>query len=260
MHDTAERAVEGMPDGPLKIAAFQTILAKLLAESNPGEQVRQAPVKASADRTERPSTLTGRILAIRSEGFFKTQRSLGEVRESLIEAATSGSHPFAAVLVDDTSRLSRKLADSLRIFEQLRFAGVRIGFVSQGIDTDSEQAEVLLATHGIVDSLYIKELAKKIHRGVEGRALQGFRTGGRCFGSRSAPIGDPTRRDTYGRPQITRVRLEIDPDQAIVVRRIFANYAAAIQSRPLLNVSTLNPCLRPTVASVIHLGCRRPFL
>jgi len=25
----------------------------------------------------------GRILAIRSEGFFKTQRSLGEVRESL---------------------------------------------------------------------------------------------------------------------------------------------------------------------------------
>ena len=146
--------------------------------------------------------------------------------QRLIEAATSNAHAFGAVLVDDTSRLSRKLADSLRIFEQLRFADVRLIFVSQGIDTDSEQAEVLLATHGIVDSLYIKELAKKTHRGVEGRALQGFHTGGRCFGYRSVPIEDPTRRDAYGRPQIIGVKLEIEPDQAAIVRRIFSDYAA----------------------------------
>jgi site-specific DNA recombinase len=111
--------------------------------------------------------------------------------QGLLKAATSSSHPFGAVLMDDTSRLSRKLADSLRIFEQLQFAGVQLVFVSQGIDTDSEQAEVLLATHGIADSLYIKELAKKTHRGVEGRALQGLHTGGRCFGYRSVPIEDP---------------------------------------------------------------------
>ena len=146
--------------------------------------------------------------------------------QRLLEAATSNTHPFGAVLVDDTSRLSRKLADSLRIFEQLRFAGVRLVFVSQGIDTDSEQAEVLLATHGIVDSLYIKELAKKTHRGVQGRALQGLHTGGRCFGYRSVPIEDPTRTDTYGRPHIVGVQLEIEPDQAAVVRRIFTDYAA----------------------------------
>jgi site-specific DNA recombinase len=130
------------------------------------------------------------------------------------------------ILVDDTGRLSRKLADSLRIFEQLRFSGVGLIFVSQGIDTNSEQAEVLLATHGIVDSLYIKEPAKKTHRGVEGRALQGFHTGSRCFGYCSVPIEDPTRTDTYGRPQIVGVKLEIHPEQAAIVRRIFADYAA----------------------------------
>ena len=146
--------------------------------------------------------------------------------QRLIEAATSKSHPFDAVLVDDTSRLSRKLADSLRIFEQLRFTDVRLVFVSQGIDTDSEQAEVLLATHGIVDSLYIKELGKKTHRGVEGRALQGLHTGGRCFGYRSVPIEEPTRKDAYGRPQIVGVQLEIERGQAAVVRRIFTDYAA----------------------------------
>ena len=146
--------------------------------------------------------------------------------QKLLAAATARAHSLDVILVDDTSRLSRKLADSLRIFEQLRFAGVRLIFVSQGIDTDSEQAEVLMATHGIVDSLYIRELAKKTHRGVEGRALQGFHTGGRCFGYRSTPIEDPTRTDSYGRPQILGVKLEVHPEQAAIVRRIFADYAA----------------------------------
>lgn len=77
-----------------------------------------------------------------------------------------------------------------------------------------------------MDSLYIRELAKKAHRGVEGRALQGLHTGGRCFGYRGAPIEDPLRTDSYGRPQIVGVKLEIYPEQAEVVKRIFADYAA----------------------------------
>jgi DNA invertase Pin-like site-specific DNA recombinase len=140
--------------------------------------------------------------------------------------AAASSRSFDVILVDDTSRISRRLADSLRIFDQLRFSGVRVVFVSQGIDTDSEQAEVLLATHGIVDSLYIRELGKKVHRGVEGRALQGFHTGGRCFGYRSVPIEDPLRTDSYGRPVIVGVRLEVEANQASTVRRIFELYAA----------------------------------
>jgi site-specific DNA recombinase len=78
----------------------------------------------------------------------------------------------------------------------------------------------------IVDSLYIRELAKKVHRGVEGLALRGLHTGGRCFGYRSVPVEDSTKTDTYGRPLITGVRLEIDESQASIVRRIFTDYAA----------------------------------
>jgi len=78
----AERAIDGMDDGPLKIAAFQTILARLLSDSEPGG--RSPAVSKGPDRTgKQPDTLTGRLLAIKAEGFFKTQRSLGEVRESL---------------------------------------------------------------------------------------------------------------------------------------------------------------------------------
>ena len=51
----------------------------------------------------------------------------------MLDAACSSQRPFDVVLVDDTSRLSRRLADSLRISEQLSYAGVRLVFVSQGI-------------------------------------------------------------------------------------------------------------------------------
>ena len=42
--------------------------------------------------------------------------------------------------------------------DQLRFAGFRFVAVSQGIDSASEQADVLMTVHGLVDSLYLKEL------------------------------------------------------------------------------------------------------
>jgi site-specific DNA recombinase len=135
---------------------------------------------------------------------------------------------FDIVLIDDTSRLSRKLADSINLSDQLVFAGVRLVFVSQGIDSQDEQSEVLLATHGIVDSLYIRELAKKTYRGVEGRVLNHLHHGGRCFGYRSVPIEDPERRDQYGRPVIAGARLQIDQSQARTIRKIFTLYAGGV--------------------------------
>jgi site-specific DNA recombinase len=133
---------------------------------------------------------------------------------------------FNVILVDDTSRLSRKLVDSLWIFEQLQFAGIRVIFVAQGIDTSSEQAELLVGVHGIVDSLYLKDLSKRTFRGVEQLALCGLHTGGRVFGYRRVPIKSKTEHDSHGRPLIAGVRLEVDPNQAAIVRRIFERYAA----------------------------------
>ena len=79
----AERAVDGMEDGPLKVAAFQAILGKLLNALDSDDGGRPIPVKASSHAGKQPDTLNGRILAIRGEGFFKMQRSLSEVREAL---------------------------------------------------------------------------------------------------------------------------------------------------------------------------------
>jgi hypothetical protein len=79
----AEGAVHDMDEGPLKVAAFQTILAKLLADSSAAGGVQGMPSKGSLRSGGQPGSLTERILAIKSEGFFKAQRTLGEVREAL---------------------------------------------------------------------------------------------------------------------------------------------------------------------------------
>lgn len=146
--------------------------------------------------------------------------------QQLLAAAREKPRPFDVLLVDDTSRLSRRLVDSLQINEQLRFVGVRVIYIAQGFDTSSEQAELLVATHGIVDSLYLKDLAKRTFRGVEQLALQGLHTGGRVFGYRHVPIESTSERDSYGRPVIEGVKLTIDTNQAATIQRIFERYAA----------------------------------
>ena len=102
--------------------------------------------------------------------------------QRMMAAALSHSKPFSAIFCDDTSRLSRSTEDSLGIFAKLNFAGVQLVAVSQAIDSSDEQADVLLTVHGLVDSLYVKELRKKIHRGLDERVLRGLHAGGRCFG------------------------------------------------------------------------------
>jgi site-specific DNA recombinase len=55
----------------------------------------------------------------------------------------SAARPFDVILLDDSSRLARNTKDALSIFERLNFAGIRLIAVSQGIDSDNEQAHFL---------------------------------------------------------------------------------------------------------------------
>jgi site-specific DNA recombinase len=168
--------------------------------------------------------------------------------QKLLLAAGQKPRPFDVVLVDDTSRLSRDLANSLEIVKQMKFAGIRVVFISQGFDTSAPQTQTLVTVHGLVDSLYLEELAKKTFRGVEQRALDGLHTGGRCFGYRNVPIEDLSQRDSHGRPVVRGVRLEVDLAQAKTVRRIFERYTQGHSlkkiARDLNADGTLSPQLQ----------------
>ncbi len=130
----------------------------------------------------------------------------------LLEAAESRPRPFDAVLIEDSSRLSRKQADVLNLCERLSFAGVKIHFISQGIDSSDEKFQLLLLARGMIDQLFLADTAKRVRRGLEGLIRRGLHTGGRCFGYHSHEV--------EGGKQ-----LAIFEPEAAVVRRIFRLYA-----------------------------------
>jgi site-specific DNA recombinase len=149
--------------------------------------------------------------------------------QALLTAAASSPRPFDVLLVDDSSRVARDLADALRVLQRLKFAGVRVVYISQGIDSASEQAETLVAVHGLVDGLHLREMAAKIRRGLAGQLERGFSTGSTTYGYRAVPMPDPSGRlDPNGAPALLGKRLEVNDSEAAIIRRIFEEYASGL--------------------------------
>ncbi|HYT73768.1 MAG TPA: recombinase family protein [Vicinamibacterales bacterium] len=149
--------------------------------------------------------------------------------QALLAAVTRRPLPFDVLLVDDSSRIARDISDAIRVMQTLKFFGVRVIYISQHIDSADEQAETLVAVHGMVDSLYLREMAKKIRRGIEGQHARGFATGGKTFGYHTVPIPDPSgRREPNGSPAVVGFRVEIVPEEADVIRQIFEWYAGGL--------------------------------
>jgi hypothetical protein len=92
----AEQATSDMPDGELKLKAFEVILSSLLRgnEHETGESPNSAPTvapekKQATSRAAAPTSTRERILVLKAENFFAKLRTIGEVREQL---ATRGWH------------------------------------------------------------------------------------------------------------------------------------------------------------------------
>jgi hypothetical protein len=87
----AEEAVRDMDDGSMKVKAFEVILATLLGGSfqqptYPVVQEQERPpkrLKEGKQNAPSATTLTGRILVLKEEGFFKTQKTISQLREEL---------------------------------------------------------------------------------------------------------------------------------------------------------------------------------
>ena len=153
--------------------------------------------------------------------------------QRMMRAAISPARPFEAILVDDTSRLSRNTEEMLGILRRLNSAGIQLIAVSQGIDSNDDQADVLVTVHGMVDSLYVKELAKKTHRGLEGLVLRGLSAGGRCFGYATVSVGEGSSK-----------RLIVNGAEAAIVRRVFEMSASGVSLKKIawtLNAERIPP-------------------
>lgn len=144
--------------------------------------------------------------------------------KKLMTLAMSGSCPFTRILVDETSRVARNTRDALDVFSLLTFYDVHVYYVSQGIDTSHESAEQMITVNGLIDTLFLRNLARETHRGMEGQVLKGYSAGGKRYGYRSVPVHNG-KVDIYGQPEADGYYQVIQPEEAETVIRIFRDYA-----------------------------------
>jgi DNA invertase Pin-like site-specific DNA recombinase len=132
--------------------------------------------------------------------------------------------PVDRLLIDDNSRLARNVVDILHITKHFNKSGVQVIAITQGLDCGSDSELQVSRLCALMDEQYRAELGRRIHRGQLGRVLNGYISGGRCYGYRNVPI-DLTGGHDRATPLVLAVRREIAREQAAVVRRIFAQRA-----------------------------------
>lgn len=82
----AEEAVADMPEGALRVKAFEVILGSLLSGSPPPGFSEQKEMRAEGPAANRrKSSLANRIGSLAEEGFFSEPRGLSEVQAKLAE-------------------------------------------------------------------------------------------------------------------------------------------------------------------------------
>ncbi len=132
---------------------------------------------------------------------------------------------FDVLLVDDLSRLSRDDIETKTTIRRFKFWGLRIIGVSDGYDSDAKGHKIQAGMRGMINEIYLDDLAEKTHRGLSVKANEGKNCGGRAYGYKHIPIEDPSKTDPQGRPLLIAVERKPDPEQAKWVKQIFQWYA-----------------------------------
>jgi site-specific DNA recombinase len=126
---------------------------------------------------------------------------------------------FDVVVAESLDRLSRDQEHVAGLYKQLSFHGVLLVTIGEG-----EISELHVGLKGAMSALYLKDLAQKTRRGLEGRVRQGRSAGGLSYGYRIirsvGPDGAPTRGER-----------EVDAREAEVVRSVFAAFASGRSPR-----------------------------
>ena len=124
--------------------------------------------------------------------------------------ADASKNKFDIVICEAIDRLGRRLADTSDLQDQLAFYKIKLFTPSLG-----EITTIHIAVMGMMAQMALKDLGEKTKRGPMGRVLKGRIPAGISFGYRAIASSD---NDGGAR--------EIIPEEAAIVRRIFAEYGS----------------------------------
>lgn len=123
--------------------------------------------------------------------------------------ADARARRFEIVLAEAVDRISRDQEHIAGFYKQLTFAGVRMVTIAEG-----NISELHIGFKGTMSALFLKDLAQKTHRGIEGRVRAGRSGGGLSFGYRTVRHLRPDGIPVAG-------GVEVVPEEAAIVRRVF---------------------------------------
>jgi len=159
------------------------------------------------------------LIEVYSDAAISGATTLRPGYQKLLEDARKGA--FEVVVAEALDRLSRDQEDVAGLYKKLSFASIKLITLAEG-----EISELHVGLKGTMNALYLKDLAQKTRRGLEGRVRQGKSAGGRVYGYEIV-----REFDSAGEP--IRGQRRIDENQAKIVRRIFEEYTCGRSSRAI---------------------------
>lgn len=156
---------------------------------------------------------------------------------------------FDVVVAESIDRISRDQEHIAAFHKQMSYQGIPIFTVGEGAIS-----ELHIGLKGTMSALYIKDLAQKTHRGLEGRVRQGKSAGGLSYGYRMERAFRPDGTFTAG-------ERSVNLEEAAIVIRIFTEFAGGKSPRAIAGILNKEGIVGPSGAdwgaSTIHGNWRR---
>lgn len=168
-----------------------------------------------------------------ASGMNFSRRGLNE----LTAAVDAGS--LDAVLVKDLSRLGRHRTQTALFIDYLRERGVRVISVTEGLDTASDEDDLVIGVRGLMNDYYARDIGKKIRSGYRQKQREGIVI--------TPPFG-------YWKDRNTNT-IQLHPEAAETVRMIYSLYLQGFGQRGIAR--RLNELERKTPAQLRAEQCGR---
>ena len=182
--------------------------------------------RVSSDRQDVDLSVAAQMRALREyasrNGYLVVREFVDEAESGriadrpqfrrMIDEAGKSNAPFQEILVWKFSRFTRKREHAVAFKSMLRRKGVRVVSITEHAD-DSPTGKLMEAIIESVDEFYSENLAEEVKRGMREAASRGYWMGSRTpYGYNRVMVPDGAKK---------RPTLELDPDAAQVVKRIF---------------------------------------
>ncbi len=195
----------------VKTAIYARYSSELQSDASIEDQVRICRARAEREGWE--------VIAVFTDFGLSGASQLRPGYQQLMSAVEAGS--FDVVLAEALDRLSRDQEHVAGLYKRLSFARVSLVTLAEG-----EISELHVGLKGTMNALFLKDLAAKTRRGLEGRVRQGRSGGGLAYGYKVAREFDANGVHVPG----GRV---IDPDEAAIVLHIFEGFRVGKSPRAL---------------------------